>query len=186
MADRFSESREENMSFNHISSYINSINDTRAAYLFFLSILNIAVYLWVYYLNDGILWEITGPKLLLVFMLILVNWVFSALVIREYHIKEASDRWLNKHLSEKGYESLADYKEYLRENDYIESGTWTMTKLLLALFNAVPITALVCLALFERFEESAMAVVFLSALFLITGISHIVLSLYAGEIDRRP
>jgi hypothetical protein len=172
---------------NHLSNLLISGSQWRLNYLGFLITINIALFGAIYFLDNHQLWVISGAKMFLVFLLIFVNIIFTLIYLREHNqaviIKKEFFQYLQT-----GWEGGAGHvAKHMRPRidgrDAMRGWTWELTKILFAVFNAVPLTYLIFLLFINSQKNNFMGNEFtcaegmiLAILLLISFVIHMFLS----------
>ena len=134
------DNKKDELYLNHISNILGAELHGRMSYLQFLVTINIALYVAIYYSTDKLIWAINGIKLFLLLLLIIVNYAFSRMYLREHNITRIRDQRLLAELNEESNDSVAHrFKEALDSKDHMRSQTWETTKLIFSIFHSIPI-----------------------------------------------
>jgi len=127
----------------HISNVLCTELHGRMSYLGFLVTINIASFAGLNLLtNKGqSIWQFSFQKTALLFILIFVNLIFTIMYLREHNITRIRDQGLRIALGENvEITATSTFARDLKSDDNLRGITWWATKLLLAVFNAIPIS----------------------------------------------
>jgi hypothetical protein len=130
---------------NHISNILAAELHGRMSYLGFLVTINIASFAGLHLLTDSAqsMWQFSLQKTSLLLVLIFVNFIFTIMYLREHNITRIRDKGLREAMGESKAKMIAKvFAQTLKYNDSLRGITWSATKLLLAVFNAIPVSFL--------------------------------------------
>ena len=178
--DQTERGRQDEMFLSHISNILCAELHGRMSYLGFLVTINIAIYAGLNLLTDKgqSIWQFSLQKTALLLILIFVNFIFTVMYLREHNITRIRDSGIRKELGESSKVKMVAkvFHHDLSDNDCLRGITWWATKLLLAVFNALPLAFLIVFLwkeyLFEIVKGFAVAnnlyVAFVTISFLVT------------------